>query len=140
MVIMLTKILFGTNGIRGIVNKMLTPEFVTQIGIAIGTYFTSGKFLMGCDSRTSGPLFVKSATAGLTSTGCDVYNVEYAATPAIQYAVKHFKMDGAVIISASHNPPEYNGIKVIGNDGVEISRREEVKIEKIFFDNSFSAL
>ena len=138
MVIMLTKTLFGTNGIRGIVNEMLTPEFVTQIGIAIGTYFKSGKFLMGCDARTSGPLFVKSATAGLTSTGCDVYNVEYASTPAIQYAVKHFKMDGAVIISASHNPPEYNGIKVIGNDGVEISRGEEVKIEKIFFDKKFN--
>ncbi len=138
MVIMLTKTLFGTNGIRGIVNEMLTPEFVTQIGIAIGTYFKSGKFLMGCDSRTSGPLFVKSATAGLTSTGCDVYNVEYASTPAIQYAVKQFKMDGAVIISASHNPPEYNGIKVIGNDGVEISRGEEVKIEKIFFDKKFN--
>lgn len=138
MRIMLKKTLFGTNGIRGIVNEMFTPEFVTQIGIAIGTYFMGGKILMGCDARTSGPLFVKSATAGLTSTGCDVYDVEYKPTPAIQYAVKHFKMDGAVIISASHNPPKYNGIKVVGDDGVEISREEEVKIEEIFFDKKFN--
>jgi phosphomannomutase/phosphoglucomutase len=134
----LNKPLFGTNGIRGIVNETFTPEFVTRMGVAIGTYFTGGKILIGCDARTSGRLFVKSATAGLTATGCDVYNVDYAPTPAIQYAVKHFKMDGAVIISASHNPPEYNGIKVVGDDGVEISREEEIKIEEIFFTKKFN--
>jgi phosphomannomutase/phosphoglucomutase len=138
MRIKLNKTLFGTNGIRGIVNELFTPEFVTQVGIAIGTYFSGGKILIGCDVRTSGLLFVKSVSAGLTSTGCDVYNLEYAPTPAIQYAVKHYKMDGAVIISASHNPPEYNGIKVVGNDGVELSRGEEKKIEKIFFDKKFN--
>ena len=138
MIIMLTRTFFGTNGIRGIVNEMLTPEFVTQMGVALGTYFMGGKIFIGCDSRTSGSLFVKAASAGLISTGCNVYDVKYAATPAIQYAIKHFKMDGAVIISASHNPPEYNGIKVVGNDGVEVSREEEVKIEKIFFDKKFN--
>jgi phosphomannomutase/phosphoglucomutase len=136
--IKLNKPLFGTNGIRGIVNELFTPEFVTQIGIAIGTYFTGGKILVGCDARTSGLLYVQSVLAGLTSTGCNVYNVEYAPTPAIQYAVKHYKMDGAVIISASHNPPEYNGIKVVGNDGVELARDEEIKIEQIFFTQKFN--
>ena len=135
---MFSHILFGTNGIRGIVNEELTPEFVTEVGIAVGTYFNAGKILIGCDSRTSSLLFVRSAIAGLTSAGCDVYDVGYAPTPAIQFAVKHFKMDGAVIITASHNPPEYNGIKVAADDGVEIPREEEVKIEEIFFDRKFN--
>jgi phosphomannomutase/phosphoglucomutase len=135
---MSNRILFGTNGIRGIVNEELTPEFVTEVGIAVGTYFNAGNILIGCDSRTSSILFTRSAVSGLASAGCNIYEVGYAPTPAIQFAVKHFKMDGAVIITASHNPPEYNGIKVVASDGVEIPREEEVKIEETFFKKKFS--
>ncbi|MEM2102518.1 MAG: phosphoglucosamine mutase [Candidatus Bathyarchaeia archaeon] len=130
--------LFGTNGIRGIVNEDLTPEFVINIGAAIGTFFEHKRLLVGYDGRTSNIMFAHAVTSGLTATGCDVYNVGMAPTPAIQYAVRKHNMDGAVIITASHNPPEYNGIKVTGNDGIEISREEEIKIENIFFDKRFS--
>jgi phosphomannomutase/phosphoglucomutase len=130
--------LFGTNGIRGIVNQDLTPEFVINIGAAIGTFFKHKRLLVGYDGRTSNIMFAHAVTSGLTATGCDVYDVGTAPTPAIQYAVRKHNMDGAVIITASHNPPEYNGIKVTGNDGIEISREDEIKIENIFFDKKFN--
>jgi phosphomannomutase/phosphoglucomutase len=129
------KKLFGTNGIRGTANKELTPEKTTKIATAIGTFFNKKNLLLGYDARTSGPMLAKATTAGLTATGCNVYFAEMAPTPALQYAVKNHRMDGAVIITASHNPPEYNGIKVIWNDGIEISHQQETKIEHIYFED-----
>ena len=132
------KRLFGTNGIRGVVNRELTPEFALNIAQAIGTFFNRGKVLVGYDGRTSSPMLTKAVTAGLTSTGCQVWHGGMAPTPAIQYAVKHLRMDGGVMITASHNPPQYNGIKVMAKDGVELPREKEVKIEKIFFNRKFA--
>jgi phosphomannomutase/phosphoglucomutase len=126
--------LFGTNGIRGVVNKELTPEMTIKIGSAIGTFFKHAKLLVGYDARTSSPMLARAVIAGLNATGCDVLFAGMAPTPTLQYAVKDHKMDGAVIITASHNPPEYNGIKVIWNDGIEISREQEIEIENIFFE------
>jgi phosphomannomutase/phosphoglucomutase len=126
--------LFGTNGIRGLVNKELTPEMTIKIGTAIGTFFKHATLLLGYDARTSGPMLAKAIIAGLNATGCDVVFAGMAPTPTLQYAVKNHKMDGAVIITASHNPPEYNGIKVIWSDGIEISREQEIEIENMFFE------
>jgi len=131
-----TNKLFGTNGIRGTVNKELTPQMAIKVGSAIGTFFGRKNLLIGYDARTSGPMLAKAVTAGLTATGCNVYNAGMAPTPALQYAVKNHNMDGAVIITASHNPPEYNGIKVIWNDGIETSHEQETTIEKIYFQNT----
>ena len=127
--------LFGTNGIRGIVNQELTPEMASKVGSAIGTFFKSKNLLVGHDARTSGPMLAEAVTAGLTATGCTVFSAGMAPTPALQYAVKNHKMDGGVIITASHNPPEYNGIKVIWNDGIETSHEQETEIERIYFEN-----
>ena len=126
--------LFGTNGIRGVVNKELTPQLIIKISEAIGTFFNCGEILLGYDGRTSSPTIAKAVASGLSSTGCTVFLAGMAPTPALQYAVKNHKLDGGVIITASHNPPEYNGIKVLGNDGVEISRSQELEIEEIFFE------
>jgi phosphomannomutase/phosphoglucomutase len=126
--------LFGTNGIRGTVNKELTPEMAVKAGCAIGTFFGKNKnLLIGYDARTSGPMFAKAVTSGLTATGCNVYLAGMAPTPALQFAVKNHKFDGGVIITASHNPPEYNGIKVIWSDGIEISHEQETDIENNYF-------
>jgi len=125
--------LFGTNGIRGVANKDLTPEVAIRIGSAIGTFFKRGNLIVGYDARTSSPMLARAVIAGLTATGCNVFSAGMAPTPALQFAVKNHKMDGAVIITASHNPPEYNGIKVVWNDGVELSREQEIEIEDIFF-------
>ncbi len=127
--------LFGTNGIRGLVNKELTPEMAINVASSIGTFFKRKNLLLGYDARTSGPMFAKAVIAGLTSTGCNVFFAGMAPTPALQFAVKNHGMDGGVIITASHNPPEYNGIKVIWNDGIEISHEQETEIENVYFEN-----
>ncbi len=129
------KKLFGTNGIRGLVNIELTPQMAIKVGGAIGTFFRKKNLLVGHDARTSGQMFSKAVISGLTSTGCDVFFAGMAPTPALQFAVKNHKMDGGVIITASHNPPEYNGIKVIWSDGIETSHEQEVEIENIYFDD-----
>jgi phosphomannomutase/phosphoglucomutase len=128
--------LFGTNGIRGLVNKELTPEMAIKVGSAIGTFFGRKNLLIGYDARTSGPMLAEAVTAGLTATGCNMFSAGMSPTPALQYAVKNHKMDGGVIITASHNPPEYNGIKVIWNDGIETSHEQETEIERIYFENT----
>jgi phosphomannomutase/phosphoglucomutase len=126
--------LFGTNGIRGTVNIELTPDMAVNAGCAIGTFFGAKKsLLVGYDARTSGPMFAKAVISGLTATGCNVHLAGMAPTPALQFAVKNHKMDGGVIITASHNPPQYNGIKVIWSDGIEISHEQETEIENIYF-------
>jgi len=130
-----SKRLFGTNGIRGVVNKDLTPQTAIRIGSAIGTFFQQGELIVGYDSRTSGPMLSRAIIAGLNATGCDVLLAGMAPTPALQYAVVTRKTDGAVIITASHNPPEYNGIKVVWNDGIELSREKEIEIENVFFND-----
>jgi len=126
--------LFGTNGIRGVVNKELTPQMAIKIGSAIGTFFQHGNLIVGYDARTSSPMLAKAVVAGLNATGCNVLFAGMAATPALQYATKNHQTNGAVIVTASHNPPEYNGIKVVWNDGIELSREQEIEIENIFFD------
>ncbi|MDH5788705.1 MAG: phosphoglucosamine mutase, partial [Candidatus Bathyarchaeota archaeon] len=90
--------------------------------------------IVGYDARTSGPMLAKAVISGLNATGCDVLFAGMVPTPTLQYAVKNHKTNGAVIITASHNPPEYNGIKVVWNDGIELSRAQEIKIEDAFFD------
>ena len=127
--------LFGTNGIRGLVNVELTPEMAVKVGCAIGTFFGRKNLLLGYDARTSGPMLAKAVISGLTATECNVFFAGMAPTPALQYAVKNHKMDGGVIITASHNPPEYNGIKVIWSDGIETSHEQEAEIENVYFNN-----
>jgi phosphomannomutase/phosphoglucomutase len=131
------KRLFGTNGIRGLVNVDLTSEMAVQVGLAIGTFFKRGTIILGNDARTSGPMLAKAMVAGLNATGCRVLMAGMAPTPALQFAVKNKRVDGGVIITASHNPPEYNGIKVLWNDGVEISHEQELEIEEIYFRENF---
>ncbi|MCL2172813.1 MAG: phosphoglucosamine mutase [Candidatus Bathyarchaeota archaeon] len=129
------KKLFGTNGVRGLANVELTPDMAIKISLAIGTFFGKKNLLLGYDARTSGPMLSKAVTSGLIATGCNVYSTGMAPTPSLQFAVKNHKMNGGIIITASHNPAEYNGIKVIWSDGIEISHEQEAEIEKIYFDN-----
>jgi phosphomannomutase/phosphoglucomutase len=128
------KRLFGTNGIRGVANAELTPIITIKIGSAIGTFFKRAQLIVGHDARTSSPMLANAVVSGLVATGCDVLLTGMAPTPALQYAVKNHRTAGAVIITASHNPPEYNGIKVVWKDGIEISREQEIEIEKIYFN------
>jgi phosphomannomutase / phosphoglucomutase len=130
------KKLFGTNGVRGVVGKELTPELVISIAEAFGT-MRKGKIGVARDTRTSGESFAMAAKSGLLAMGCDVIDCGILPTPALQYLVKeHF--DGGVMITASHNPPEYNGVKIIEPDGTEMGDEETIKLEEILFSRSFS--
>ncbi|WEU39839.1 MAG: phosphoglucosamine mutase [Candidatus Odinarchaeum yellowstonii] len=132
--------LFGTNGIRGVVNVDLTADFALKIGKAVGTYFKTGPILIGSDGRVSGLMLKNAIISGLLSVGVNAIDVGLAPTPAIQYAIRELTSRGAVIVTASHNPPEFNGVKVVGSDGVEVSTIEEQEIEKIYFLNSYATV
>ena len=107
-------------------------EFVLVLAECIGTYFNEGEILLGRDGRLSGEALSLATSSGLMSSGRDVGEAGIVPTPALQYAAKSLGYRGAVMVTASHNPPEYNGIKVVGSDGVEIPRLDEQKIEHIY--------
>jgi phosphomannomutase/phosphoglucomutase len=130
--------LFGTNGVRGVVNKEMTGELALKLAQATGTYFDGGDLTVGCDGRVSSPLLLNIVSSGLASVGCQVWNLGMITTPALQFLTKDWKLRGGIMITASHNPPEYNGIKVMGNHGVELPHEEEVKIEQLFFQSQYN--
>lgn len=125
------KRLFGTNGVRGVAGKDLTPELVFCIGKALG-HMRKGRIAVGRDTRTSGETLGKALKAGLLATGCDVYDCGILPTPALQYLVKE-GYDGGAMITASHNPPEYNGVKIIEPDGTEMGDEETLQLEELIF-------
>jgi phosphomannomutase/phosphoglucomutase len=133
--------LFGTDGIRGITNQEMNVLFALKVGMAIGTYFGEGsRILMAKDARSGGEMLTRAVQSGLMSVGVKVFDAGYLPTPGLQYGVKTLGYDGGVMITASHNPPEYNGIKVIGSNGVEVDRESEVRIEQIYFEARFNSL
>jgi phosphomannomutase / phosphoglucomutase len=128
------KKLFGTNGVRGVFGKDLTPELVVLIGQAFGS-MRKGCIGVGRDTRTSGDSLAMSVKAGLLTMGCDVVDCGVLPTPALQFLVReHF--DGGIMITASHNPPEYNGVKIVESDGTEMGDEETIRLEQILFSRS----
>jgi phosphomannomutase/phosphoglucomutase len=128
--------LFGTNGVRFVPGVSHDLDFVINLSEAIGTYFGTGEVLVGRDGRVSSPAVSNAVISGLLSSGRDVAEAGLVPTPALQYAVKAFGLRGGVMVTASHNPAKYNGIKVSGQDGVEVPRLDEQRIEKIYYDRS----
>jgi phosphomannomutase/phosphoglucomutase len=130
--------LFGTNGIRGIPGKDLSLEFVTEMAQSIGSYFQSQRpILVGNDVRNSSPTLAKAVLSGVMASGSDAQEAGLAPTPAHQFAVRTLGYGAGIIVTASHNPPQYNGMKVVGSDGVEISRETEREIEHVYFDKKY---
>lgn len=130
------KRLFGTNGVRGIVGKDLTPALMITIGEALGT-MRKGRIAVGRDTRTTGEMLIKAIKSGLLATGCDVVDCGILPTPALQYLVKE-QFDAGAMITASHNPPEYNGVKIIESDGTEMGDEETLTLEDMIFDRLYS--
>jgi len=128
---------FGTNGIRGIFSEDFTLEFVHDMTLAIGTYFKKGPVLIGYDGRDSSPVICKVISSALNSIGIDCNIAGIVPTPCLEFAVKTLGYSGGIMITASHNPPQYNGIKPAANDGVEISRDDELVIEDIFLQKKW---
>ncbi|MEM4869672.1 MAG: phosphoglucosamine mutase [Desulfurococcaceae archaeon] len=130
--------LFGTDGVRGVVGVDLNPVFISKLASAIAFFFGEGsRILVGRDTRAGGEAIQAIVTGTLQLSGIKVYDAGVVPTPALQYAVKTQGFDGGVVITASHNPPEYNGIKVIGPTGIEIDRDEERVVEEYFWEEKY---
>jgi phosphomannomutase / phosphoglucomutase len=132
--------LFGTNGVRGVYGHKLTHDLIIDLCYALGTYFHKGPILVGCDGRKSNHVLSKLVSSALNSAGVDTANAGLIPTPCLQYAVRYLDYSGGVMITASHNPPEYNGIKPTAADGVEIPREDEQDVENIYYSKRFIAI
>ena len=130
---------FGTDGIRGIAGESLTADLSFKVGKALGKLLTEEKehpkVVIGRDTRISCDMIEHALTAGLTSTGVNVMTVGTIPTPAIAYLTKTIETDSGIMISASHNPYQDNGIKIFGPDGFKLTDEQELEIESLI-DNS----
>lgn len=122
--------LFGTDGVRGVANTQLTVELATKIGKAMARQLpTGGRIAIGRDTRVSSPMLEAALSAGITSSGRNVLLCGMLPTPALAYLIPHLSADAGVMISASHNPPQYNGIKLLDRWGRKWSQEAESAVE-----------
>lgn len=129
--------LFGTDGVRWIVDRE-SIEFVLKLAYAIASYFPSGsRALVGMDGRIGNPAIYGTVISALAASGSKVYDTGFVPTPALQLCVRDLGFDYGIVVTASHNPPEWVGIKVVLNDGIEAPPEVDKQIEEIFFSNKF---
>lgn len=119
--------LFGSSGVRGVINKEMTPELAAAIGMAVGS--GNKQVVIGMDSRTSGPMIEAAVMSGVMSTGCDAALAGLVTTPTLAEAAR--ELDFGVMVTASHNPPEYGGIKLCNTDGTGFDVAQSNAIEKM---------
>lgn len=126
---------FGTDGVRGVANRELTPELAYRLGRAGAFVVTKGKhrprIVVGKDTRISGDMLEAAMIAGILSVGADVLRAGVISTPGVAYLTRTLQTDAGVMISASHNPVEDNGIKFFGADGYKLSDEVELQIEAL---------
>jgi len=130
--------LFGTNGIRGVVGKEVNVDLAYRVGSSVATLFKGHPVLLGRDGRVSGRMIIEAAASGILAQGNDVLDHDIITTPALQYLVRISNGAAGIIVTASHNPPEYNGFKVIDTDGVEIPREKEAVVEDMVQKNHWT--
>src|SRR6266566_5233745 len=135
-------LMISVSGVRGLVGTDLTPEVVARWAAAFGTWARDGKrpsgrraarpsIVLGRDARTSGPMFAGAATAGLNSVGCQVIDVGLVATPTVQLAVEHHRAAGGIMLTASHNPIEWNALKFVGPDGIFLDTAAGTRVREL---------
>lgn len=130
--------LFGTDGIRGIASNIFTEKFSYLIGKCGATVLSKNssgvkKIIVGMDTRESSPVIEENICKGISSCGIEVIRVSYVPTPAIAYLIRKYNVLGGVMISASHNPYEYNGIKFFDSNGIKLCDELEEDIEKLYY-------
>ncbi len=132
--------LFGTDGVRGVANEELTPLLAMQLGQA-GAYVLTKEnkhkptIMVGCDTRISGDMLANAMMAGICSVGANAVYVGVVPTPAVAYLTRKYKVDAGVVISASHNPVEFNGIKFFDGNGYKLPDQMEDEIEELIQNN-----
>lgn len=128
--------LFGTDGVRGVANRELTPLLAMQLGQAGAYVLTKEKahkptIMVGCDTRISGDMLANALMAGACSVGANCVYVGVIPTPAVAYLTQKYRVDAGVVISASHNPVEFNGIKFFDGNGYKLPDAMEDEIEEL---------
>ncbi len=124
--------IFGTDGIRGVFNKDITYSLAFNIGYALGLSLENNNpILIGRDTRISGEILLEAIAKGLSASGKNFINLGICPTPAIPFLIQNKKLSSGIMISASHNPPKYNGIKIFDHDGKKITKNTENKIQKL---------
>jgi phosphoglucosamine mutase len=133
-----TRRLFGTSGIRGVVNQDLSPDFCRQVALAIGTTLPSASTVcIATDTRISRDMIKEAVTSGLLSCGINVVDLGILPTPALALLTRESGFAAGIMVTASHNPPEFNGIKLFTDNSLGYSQAQEAEIEKFFFEKQF---
>ena len=129
--------IFGTDGIRGRFNKEITFSLAYQVGLALGLILEDDSpILIGRDTRITGEILLQAITKGINASGKKFINLGICPTPAIPFLIKQEKLSSGIMISASHNPPEFNGIKIFDNNGRKITKNFENNIQKLVEDSN----
>ena len=123
--------IFGISGLRGIVGQDLLPESVSRVAAAFGTFVGPGTVAVGRDTRASGEMMLAAATAGLVASGCEVVDLGICPTPTVLYYTRLSRLAGAIVLTASHNPEQWNGMKFVSRDGDFISPDELAAFRKL---------
>jgi phosphomannomutase len=129
--------MLGISGVRGIVGESLTPELLTRMGQAYGTYSHGGRVVVGRDARVSGEMVKHSVFSGLLSAGCSIVDVGVCATPTATLMIEELRADGGIVISASHNPVEWNGLKFFRRDGIYLNAEEGRELLDIYYQGEY---
>jgi len=122
----------GITGVRGVVGETLTPELVVRFAEAFGAYLDGGRILVCRDPRPSGPMVQAAVTAGLLSVGCEVVDLGICPTPSLQLAVPWHRASGGISITGGHNPPEWNALKFVRDDGLYLSAEQGDELLDVF--------
>ncbi|MFW6118668.1 MAG: phosphoglucosamine mutase, partial [Chloroflexota bacterium] len=130
--------LFGTSGVRGVVNEDLSPDFCRQVALAIGTTLPlDSRVCIAADTRISRELIKEAVTSGLLSCSINVVDLGILPTPALALLTRELGFATGIMITASHNPPEFNGIKLFNRNSLGYSQAQEVEIERAYFEQEF---
>ena len=122
--------LFGSSGVRSLVNVDLTPFLAAEVGLAVATFSKADKVLVARDTRVSGLMLENALVSGLISGGVDVESSGILPTPVLAFLTREVGADVGVMITASHNPPQYNGIKIFNGQGLAYDEKEQNEIER----------
>lgn len=133
----MSKLMVSISGIRGVVGDGLTPQIIVNFAQALGTFLGGGKIVVGRDSRVTGPMVKHAVLSGLLASGCDVIDIGVCPTPTVQMAVKKLKARGGVAITASHNPIEWNALKLIDSTGLFLDESQGKKVIKHVENNDY---
>ncbi|MBY0507018.1 MAG: phosphoglucosamine mutase [Bryobacteraceae bacterium] len=127
----------GVSGIRGVVGGFLTPGLACEFAQAFGTYVEQGRVVLGRDTRSSGEMLENAVTAGLLAAGCEVIQVGVLPTPTIQMYVAAIGAAGGIALTASHNPPEYNALKLFNHAGLFFNHYERAELLDLYHQSDF---